>query len=185
MTVERLQKRLSTYTLLVSTFIDSGVVHYLWCVLVSTRGLERTMAVKFTKLQNVDLDDTTGTEGEEEGDGGGRKEEGGKVRLIPEEQPNGEPMFNCESKRRWRWWWSFKHRIKRSRLGRCCWVNSWRTVLIAFVVFFATVVISLLVSKLAKEPTREETFLLTQGEYTHTHTCYEVEEWKKGMAGKI
>ena len=140
------------------------------------------MAVRFTKLQNVDLDDTTGTEGEEEGDGGGRKEEGGMVRLIPEEQPNGEPMFNCESKRRWRWWWSFKHRIKRNRVGRCCWVNSWRTVLIAFVVFFATVVISLLVSKLAKEPTQAETFLLTQGEYTHTHTHTHtpVMKWKSG-----
>ena len=138
------------------------------------------MAVKFTKLQNVDLDDTTGTEGEEEGDGGGRKEEGGKVRLIPEEQPNGEPMFNCESKRRWRWWWSVKHRIKRNRVGHCCWVNSWRTVLIAFVVFFATVVISLLVSKLAKEPTQEETFQLTQGEYTRAHTP--VVKWKSGKS---
>lgn len=122
------------------------------------------MAVKFTKLQNVDLDDSTGTEGEE-GDGGERKE-GGKVRLILEKQPDGEPLFSYKSKRNWRWWWSIKHRIKSKRVGRCCWVNSWRTVLIAFVVFFATVVLSLLVSKLAKEPTQ---FLLTQGEYTHTH----------------
>lgn len=126
------------------------------------------MAVKFTKLQNIDLDDSTGTEGEE-GDGGEGKE-GGKVRLILEEQPNGEQLFNYKFKRNWRWWWSIKHRIKSRRVGRCCWVNSWRTVLIAFVVFFATVVLSLLVSKLAKEPTQEETFLLTQGEYTHTHT---------------
>ena len=123
------------------------------------------MAVKFTKLQNVDLDDSTGTEGEE-GDGGERKE-GGKVRLILEKQPDGEPLFSYKSKRNWRWWWSIKHRIKSRRVGHCCWVNSWRTVLIAFVVFFATVVLSLLVSKLAKEPTQ---FLLTQGEYTHTHT---------------
>ena len=122
------------------------------------------MAVKFTKLQNVDLDDSTGTEGEE-GDGGERKE-GGKVRLILEKEPNGEPLFSYKSKRNWRWWWSIKHRIKSRRVGRCCWVNSWRTVLIAFVVFFATVVLSLLVSKLAKEPTQ---FLLTQGEYTHTY----------------
>ena len=126
------------------------------------------MAVKFTKLQNIDLDDSTGTEGEE-GDGGEGKE-GGMVRLILEEQPKVEPLFSCKSKRSWRWGWSIKHRIKSRRVGRCCWVNSWRTVLIAFVVFFATVVLSLLVSKLAKEPTQEETFLLTQGEYTHTHT---------------
>ena len=110
------------------------------------------MSAKFTKLQNVDLDDTEGEE-----DGGER--ESVAVKLILEDQPNGGLV--CLKGKRGRWW-AMKYRFKRSRVGR---VTSWRTVLFAFVVFFATVVISLLVSRLASEPLQPETtFLLTKGE---------------------
>lgn len=127
------------------------------------------MSAKFTKLENVDLDDTTGTEGEEDGGGGGERE-GVEVTLMLDDRSNGGLV--CLKQKRGRLW-AIKYRIKRSRVGRCCWVNSWRTVVFAFVVFFATMVISLMVSRLASEPIQPETpFLLTKGEQATLSTPY-------------
>lgn len=129
---------------------------------------QRRMAVRFSKLKTINLDDEDEEElkpmvgeGEEAGGGewsadhndgdSGRLDDGGQTQLIIED----EETAQVKKKGLTRW----LHRSRRSysplKPGRRrkCPCNSWKVVAIAVFIFTAAFLISLIISSLVPEPT--------------------------------